>query len=75
MRTTLPFLSSRAPFLVRLPLAWRARCSATGLRNFSVSSFTPAALLEATCKDYLQVQTEGGRRIKRKLRYYNLEAI
>ena len=29
----------------------------------------------ATCKDYLQVRTEGGRQVKRTLRYYNLEAI
>ena len=29
----------------------------------------------ATCKDYLQVQTEGGRQVKRRLRHYNLEAI
>jgi len=30
---------------------------------------------EATCKDYLQVQSEGGRQVKRRLRHYNLEAI
>lgn len=29
----------------------------------------------ATCKDYLQVRTEGGREVTRKLRYYRLEAI
>jgi hypothetical protein len=29
----------------------------------------------ATCKDYLQVQTEGGRQVRRRRRYYNLEAI
>jgi hypothetical protein len=29
----------------------------------------------ATCKDYLQVQTEGGRQVRRKLRHYNLEAV
>ena len=29
----------------------------------------------ATCKDYLQVRTEGGRRIQRSLRHYSLEAI
>jgi hypothetical protein len=29
----------------------------------------------ATCKDYLQVQTEGERQVKRRRRYYNLEAI
>jgi len=29
----------------------------------------------ATCKDYLQVRTEGERQVKRVLRYYNLEAI
>jgi hypothetical protein len=32
-------------------------------------------LEQATCKDYLQVQTEGGRRVQRRLRYYNLDAI
>ena len=30
---------------------------------------------EATCKDYLQVQQEGNRQIKRKQKFYNLEAI
>jgi hypothetical protein len=29
----------------------------------------------ATCKDYLQVRTEGARQVKRTLRFYNLEAI
>lgn len=29
----------------------------------------------ATCKESLQVQTEGGREVKRKLRFYNLDAI
>ena len=29
----------------------------------------------ATCKDYLQVRTEGGREVTRKLRHYRLEAI
>lgn len=30
---------------------------------------------DSTCKSYLQVQTEGGRKINRKLKYYNLEMI
>ena len=30
---------------------------------------------EATCKEYLQVQTEGPRQISRQRKYYNLEAI
>lgn len=30
---------------------------------------------EATCKDYLQVQTEGGREVQRKLKIYRLELI
>lgn len=30
---------------------------------------------EATCKDYLQVRTEGGREVQRKLRHYSLPAI
>jgi len=29
----------------------------------------------ATCKDFLQVQTEGGREVKRKRKLYNLDAI
>ncbi len=29
----------------------------------------------ATCKDYLQVRSEGGRPVQRALRHYNLEAI
>lgn len=29
----------------------------------------------ATCKDYLQVQTEGSRQVKRQVKHYNLEAI
>ena len=29
----------------------------------------------ATCKEYLQVRSEGGRQIQRSLRHYNLEAI
>lgn len=29
----------------------------------------------ATCKDYLQVRTEGGREVSRNLRHYRLEAI
>lgn len=29
----------------------------------------------ATCKNYLQVQTEGKRQVQRQLRHYNLEAI
>lgn len=30
---------------------------------------------KATCKDFLQVQTEGGREVNRKFKYYNLDAI
>lgn len=30
---------------------------------------------KATCKDYLQVQMEGGRKVERKQRFYNLDAI
>ena len=30
---------------------------------------------EGTCKDYLQVQNEGGRKVKRKIQLYNLDAI
>ncbi|TSC87676.1 MAG: hypothetical protein G01um101416_356 [Microgenomates group bacterium Gr01-1014_16] len=30
---------------------------------------------EATCKDFLQVQDEGGRKIKRNVSFYSLEAI
>jgi len=30
---------------------------------------------EITCKDFLQVQTEGGREVKRKRKHYNLDAI
>jgi len=29
----------------------------------------------ATCKDFLQVQTEGGRAVQRTRRFYNLDAI
>jgi len=29
----------------------------------------------ATCKDFLQVQTEGGRQVQRSRKYYNLDAI
>ena len=31
--------------------------------------------LEATCKDYLQVRSEGARQVSRAVKYYNLEAI
>ncbi|RAV27492.1 RhuM family protein [Sinomicrobium soli] len=30
---------------------------------------------KATCKEYLQVQTEGKRQVKRKQTFYNLDAI
>ena len=30
---------------------------------------------EVTCKDYLQVQSEGGREVQRTLKHYNLEVI
>ena len=30
---------------------------------------------DATCKDFLQVQSEGGREVKRKRKHYNLDAI
>lgn len=30
---------------------------------------------QATCKDFLQVQMEGGREVKRKRKHYNLDAI
>ena len=30
---------------------------------------------EATCKDYLQVQTEGNRQVRRSLKHYNLDMI
>jgi hypothetical protein len=29
---------------------------------------------EVTCKDFLQVQTEGSRQIRRNRRFYNLDA-
>ena len=32
-------------------------------------------LLEATCKDFLQVQQEGDREVKRAAKFYNLDAI
>jgi hypothetical protein len=32
-------------------------------------------LLEATCKDYLQVRAEGGRSVQRRLKFYSLDAI
>jgi len=31
--------------------------------------------LEATCKDYLQVRSEGGRQVRRNVKFYNLDAI
>ncbi len=31
--------------------------------------------IEATCKEYLQVQNEGGRNVSRSMSYYNLEMI
>ena len=38
--------------------------------------FAEGELVEAaTCKDYLQVRLEGGRKVSRKLRHYRLEAI
>ena len=38
--------------------------------------FAEGELAEAaTCKDYLQVRSEGGREVTRKLRHYRLEAI
>lgn len=30
---------------------------------------------EATCKEFLQVQTEGTRRVERSRKFYNLDAI
>lgn len=30
---------------------------------------------DATCKDFLQVQTEGGRTVRRKAKFYNLDVI
>ncbi len=30
---------------------------------------------EGTCKDYLQVRTEGGRQVQRSIRHYNLDVI
>ncbi|MDZ7781905.1 MAG: RhuM family protein [Halioglobus sp.] len=30
---------------------------------------------EATCKDFLQVQQEGGREVKRKRKHYSLDAV
>jgi hypothetical protein len=38
--------------------------------------FAEAELVEAaTCKDFLQVRTEGSREVTRRLRHYRLEAI
>ncbi|HEX5794149.1 MAG TPA: virulence RhuM family protein [Rheinheimera sp.] len=38
--------------------------------------FADAELTEdATCKEFLQVQTEGGRQVSRKQKFYNLDAI
>ncbi len=38
--------------------------------------FAEGELVEtATCKDYLQVRSEGGREVSRKVRHYRLEAI
>lgn len=30
---------------------------------------------ESTCKEYLQVRTEGNRQVRRSLKHYNLDAI
>jgi hypothetical protein len=32
-------------------------------------------IVEATCKDYLQVRSEGSRQVRRNVKYYNLDAI
>jgi len=32
-------------------------------------------LAEATCKEHLQVREEGGRRVKRALKHYNLDVV
>jgi len=38
--------------------------------------FAEGKLIEAaTCKDYLQVRSEGGSDVSRKLRHYSLEAM
>jgi prophage maintenance system killer protein len=38
--------------------------------------FADGELIEtATCKDFLQVQNEGGRQVRRNLKHYNLDAI
>ncbi len=40
------------------------------------SLFAEGELVEsATCKDYLQVRLEGGRKVSRKLRHYRLETV
>ena len=36
---------------------------------------TPNGGVKATCKEYLQVQKEGNRKVKRKQLFYNLDAI
>jgi len=64
---------------VWLTQAQMAELFQTSPQNITIhirNIFKEGELIEkGTCKDYLQVQNEGGRQVKRNLRLYNLDVI
>jgi hypothetical protein len=64
---------------VWLPQALMAELFQTSPQNITIhinSIYSDGEQPEAaTCKDYLQVQTEGGRTVRRRIKHYNLDMI
>lgn len=70
------WLEDETIWLTQKQMAELFGCAPQNITYHLKSIFKIGELLEtATCKDFLQVQIEGGRQISRRQKFYNLDAV
>lgn len=69
-------LSDETVWLTQKQMSWLFNTSSQNITIHINNVYKERELVkEATCKDFLQVQKEGGRTIQRKVKHYNLDVI
>lgn len=69
-------LSDETVWLTQKQMSWLFNTSSQNITIHINNVYKEQELVkEATCKDFLQVQKEGGRTIQRKVKHYNLDVI
>lgn len=69
-------LSDETVWLTQKQMAWLFDTSSQNITIHINNVYKEKELVKnATCKDFLQVQKEGGRNIQRKVKHYNLDVI